>query len=110
MSEIRMSLVDAAKALGLAPNSIRSRWKAGKLRGERDNTGKVWVWIDPTSKRERSKPSSKPSVEGEAGILGDVISTLREELVQVRSERDLLADRAAAADRHDFRGRPGAGD
>lgn len=32
-------------------------------------------------------------------MLGDVISTLREELVQVRAERDLLADRAAAADR-----------
>jgi hypothetical protein len=99
MEATRMSLADAGKALGIATNSVRSRWKAGHLRGERDNSGKVWVWIDEASKSSRSKPSSKGSIEGEASALRDVISTLREELVQVRSERDLLADRAAAAER-----------
>jgi hypothetical protein len=98
-----MSLVDAAQSLNLAPNSVRSRWKAGKIRGERDNTGKVWVWIDPTSKRDRSKPSSKVSTkassEGDADTLRDVIGTLREELVQIRAERDQLAESASMADR-----------
>lgn len=56
MSEIRMSLADAAIALGIAPNSVRSRFKAGKIRGERDNLGKLWVWLDQAA--EGSKPSS----------------------------------------------------
>lgn len=99
MEATRMSLADAGKALGIATNSVRSRWKAGHLRGERDNAGKVWVWIDEASKASRSKPSSKGSTEGEASALRDVIGTLREELVQIRAERDELAERASTADR-----------
>lgn len=99
MPEVRMSLAEAAKALDLAPNSVRSRWKSNKIRGERDNAGKVWVWIDPASERKRSKPSSQLSIESEAGALRDVIGTLREELMQIRAERDELAERASTADR-----------
>lgn len=99
MEPVRMSLADAGKALGIAPNSVRSRWKSGKIRGERDNSGKVWVWVDPVSEPKRSKPSAQPSTEGNAGMMRDVICTLREELVQIRAERNELAERASAADR-----------
>ena len=76
MGEIRMSLADAATLLGIAPNSVRSRFKVGKIRGERNNQGKLWVWLDHTgqgskqdssnlsiegSKRDRSKPSNEGS-------------------------------------------------
>lgn len=91
---VRMSLADAGVALGIAPNSVRSRWKAGKLRGERDNTGKVWVWIDQIE--VRSKPSTKPSIEG---VLRDHIRSLSEEIGHLREERDALTIRAAEADR-----------
>ena len=66
MADIRMSLADAAMVLGIAPNSVRSRFKAGKLRGERDNQGKIWVWLDDAAQHtggSKSKPS-KPSIEG----------------------------------------------
>ena len=46
MAEERVSLTEAATLLGIAPNSVRSRFKAGKLRGERDNKQRIWVWID----------------------------------------------------------------
>jgi len=62
--EVRMSLADASAILKVAPNTIRSRFKAGKLKGERDNTGKIWVWIDPDIKASKvriSKPSMKVS-------------------------------------------------
>ena len=64
MAKVRMSLADAGALLGLAPNSVRSRFKAGKLRGERDNEGKLWVWLDPDEQgasKASIEPPSKPS-------------------------------------------------
>ena len=78
MEAVRMSLADAGKVLGIATNSVRSRWKAGHLRGERDNAGKVWVWIDPTSDVRPSKPATKASTEGEVTALREHIATLND--------------------------------
>lgn len=89
--EVRMSLADAASLTGVATNTIRSRFKAGKIRGERDNAGKIWVWIDPDLKGSKSK-SSKPSIEGSNDAS---IEVLREQLE--RSQKELLALREKAA-------------
>ena len=99
MEAVRMSLADAGKVLGIATNSVRSRWKAGHLRGERDNAGKIWVWIDPTSDVRPSKPATKASTEGEVTALREHIATLTDQLMQARTERDQLAARASDADR-----------
>ncbi len=99
MEAVRMSLADAADHLGLAVNSVRSRWKAGKIRGERDNSGKVWVWLEPGSDVRKSKPLSQPSIEGEVNALREHIRSLNEQVFQVRTERDALAVRASDADR-----------
>jgi len=113
MGEVRMSLADASALLGIAPNSVRSRFKAGKIRGERDNQGKVWVWLDPDnmgSKPPFSKPSkliipevSNPSIEGfeqsRFEALESHLRTLTEQLALAQSELTLLRPRASAADR-----------
>lgn len=107
MSEVRMSLADAAAVLGIAPNSVRSRWKAGKIKGERDNTNKVWVWIDTEkaandegSKKEVSKPS-KRDLEGfesrEIKALQDHVKTLGEQLAIATAELSDLRPKAADA-------------
>ena len=107
MSEVRMSLTDAAAVLGIAPNSVRSRWKAGKIKGERDNTNKVWVWIDTEkaandegSKKESSKPS-KRDLEGFEGreikALQDHVKTLGEQLAIATAELSDLRPKAADA-------------
>lgn len=105
MADIRMSLADAATALGIAPNSVRSRFKSGKLRGERDNQGKIWVWLDdatPPAEPSKSK-SSKPSIEGfEQGqikALEGHIRTVTEQLDLAQAELASLRPRASAADR-----------
>lgn len=109
-----MSLADAGLTLGIAPNSVRSRFKAGKIRGERDNQGKLWVWLDPEA--ESSKPSpSKPSIEGskrdrskasDGGSNKAHIEALEAHIRTVTSQLDLaqaevsaLRIRASAADR-----------
>lgn len=65
MAKVRLSLAEAADRLGIAPNSVRSRWKAGKIEGSRDNTGKIWVYLDPAAAAEveASSNPSKPSIE-----------------------------------------------
>lgn len=88
--EVRMSLADASALLKVAPNTIRSRFKSGKIRGERDNAGKIWVWIDPDnlgSKRHTSKPSNAATFEA-----------LKVQLHRANDELDVLRPKAAMAD------------
>lgn len=107
MPEVRMSLAEAAAVLGIAPNSVRSRWKAGKIKGDRDNANKVWVWIDTektandgASKKDISKPS-KQDLEGfesrEIKALQDHVKTLGEQLAIATAELADLRPKAADA-------------
>lgn len=103
--EARMSLADAAALTGVAPNTIRSRFKSGKIRGERDNAGKIWVWIDPNqlvSKRRISKPSTEGSKDTAIEALSAQLEQAQIELKDLRTkatrvdqleaERTLLMD------------------
>jgi hypothetical protein len=85
-----MSLADAAIALGIAPNSVRSRFKAGKIRGERDNLGKLWVWLD-----HAAEGSNRPHIEA----LEAHLRTLTDQLNLAQVEVSALRIRASAADR-----------
>lgn len=95
--EVRMSLTDAAVLMNVAPNTIRSRFKSGKIRGERDNAGKIWVWVDPDldgSKQRISKPSkssSNPSNDA-------AFEALKVQLHRANDELDVLRPKAAMAD------------
>lgn len=96
MPEVRMSLVEASAALGIAQNSVRSRFKSGKIRGERDNRGRIWVWVDPASapsKRRVSNSSIEPNIE----VLKGHIETLTEQLSLANLELADLRPKAAAA-------------
>jgi predicted site-specific integrase-resolvase len=97
MPEVRMSLAEAAAQLGIAPNSVRSRFKAGKLRGERDNSGRIWVWIDPSeagSTRRQEASISKPSTEFEVETLKTQISDLKDQIADLREDRDAWRQQA----------------
>lgn len=104
MSEIRMSLKQAGELLGLKPNSVRSRFKKGKLRGEADNMGKLWVWIDPTkliNDQGSKEPSSKASLErlevNEIKALRDHLKVTTEQLDKANAEIADLKPRAMDA-------------
>jgi len=108
-----MSLADAAIALGIAPNSVRSRFKAGKIRGERDNSGKLWVWLDTEegskkltsnpsiegSKSAASNPRSKGSNGAHINALEAHLRTLADQLHLAQAEATTLRIRASEADR-----------
>lgn len=116
-TEKRVSLAEAAEILGIAPNSVRSRFKAGKLRGERDNNQRIWVWIDreiiandKSSKAAISKPSKsvskgslepsiEPSNESTINALEAHVKTLAEQLALANAELLELRPKAAAVER-----------
>ena len=95
--ELRMSLAEAAALTKTPLNTLRSRWKAGKVRGERDNAGKIWVWVDTDldgSKQRISKPSksvSNPSNDS-------AFEALKVQLHRANDELDVLRPKAAMAD------------
>ena len=93
MSEVRMSLKEAGKLLGLKPNSVRSRYKKGSIRGEADNMGKIWVYIDPTKVANdigSKEPTSKVTIEGyesnEIKALKDHLKATGEQLEKAQAE------------------------
>lgn len=92
MPEVRMSLAEAGAALGLAPNSVRSRYKAGKLRGERDNSGRIWVWVDPSASKF-SKNSIEPNFEGKSDTFEpDIFRRIAVLEAELEGERRLSAE------------------
>lgn len=83
MADVRMSLREASEATGIPANTLRSRYKAGKLRGERDNAGRLFVWIDPTAQSSKSKVSNSSKQvrnDGELEALKGHIVTLERQL------------------------------
>ena len=88
-----MTLKAAAGLLGIHPNSVRSRYKKGKLRGEADNTGKIWVFVDP-SKVANDLGSMKPTMkvtkevrnDSEINALKDHLKATTEQLEKAQAE------------------------
>lgn len=101
MAKVRMSLKEAGEVLGIKPNSVRSRWKKGNLDGQTDNSGKVWVMIDPDEealKEGSSRTHSKGSIEGfETKALEVAFTALSEQLETAKAEIDQLRPKAIEA-------------
>ena len=100
-SKQRLSLKDAADVLELSENGVRSRYKMGKLEGERDNTGKIWVFVDPNPKSSKvtlkpSKKSKSPDFEPASNLSKRLINLVEEELHTLRTERDALKAQIAS--------------
>ena len=88
-----MSLAEASALTKTPQNTLRSRWKSGRIRGERDNAGKIWVWVDPNltgSKKRTSKPSK--------GSNDAAIGALTAQLERAQGEIETLRPKAALAD------------
>lgn len=96
--EQKFSLEAAGKLFGITANAMRARAKKTpeKYRMERDNGGKIWLWIDPqmlSSVNAREKPA-KGSKRDE---LKASIEALKEHTEVVATLRERLAAEAARA-------------
>ena len=96
----KFSLEAAGKLLGVSANAVRARAKKNPdlYQVERDNSGKIWVWIDPEN-LQRLKVSKTNSIGSTSDGLKASIEVLRERLlIAERGEAAALA-RAEAAER-----------
>ena len=100
-AERRLTVHEAAEALGTSTDAVRMRARRGTLRSEKGDDGRVYVYVDPSVEEPNAdEPSVKSNVQGEGyaelvedlrdqvGYLRDQLSTRDEEL---RRKDHLLA-------------------
>ena len=86
----RLSLKQVGELLGIGESAVRARFKAGKLAGERDNQGKIWVHVEPSLQC----PAKRRPDEGS---LRDLVEVMKAQIAALTAERDALRPQAAEA-------------
>jgi hypothetical protein len=79
----RLSVADAAVALGSTVDALRKRVQRGSIEYERDDEGHVWILLDPDRTRpDTGQDADRMRFEREELISAnnEVIATLREQL------------------------------
>jgi hypothetical protein len=89
----RVSLKDAAELLGLTESGARARFRRGELQGERDNTGKIWVYVAPAM-QVAVQPAKQPHKSSDNEASRELAAVLKDQLAAITAERDTY--RAAA--------------
>ena len=96
----RLTVPQAAEALGVTVDAVRGRIRRGKLEAEHDDTGTVYVWVAAPEGDSRgpSATSRRPSNDQAERIedLRDQVAYLREQLEEA-NERDRENRRIIAA-------------
>src|SRR5215210_712427 len=86
----RLTVPQAAEALGVTVDAVRGRIRRGKLEAEHD-AGAVYVWIDASEEADSRGPSStsqRPSTD-----LAERIEDLREEVGYLREQLQHATER-----------------
>jgi hypothetical protein len=84
----RLSVVQAARALGLTESGVRKRVSRGTLPHERDENGTVWVFVDPVETVSGTFPDTRLDAERDALLdtLTDQIATLKDQVRYLQAE------------------------
>ena len=87
----RLSVAQAARALGLTESGVRKRVSRGTSPHERDENGTVWVFVDPLETVSGTPLDTHLDAERDALLdtLRDQVGTLKDQVryLQVESER-----------------------
>jgi hypothetical protein len=86
-----VSVYRAAEILGVTVDAIRKRVSRGTIPHERDEDGRVWVLLDTdqdTSSKVHDTDQPQSDVTALISAKDETIATLREQLEDVRRERD----------------------
>ncbi|MBF0563425.1 MAG: hypothetical protein HQL37_15755 [Alphaproteobacteria bacterium] len=91
----RLSVTDAALRLGVSVDTVRRRLKNHEIEGQRDNTGKGWVFIPANTETEAGVPPQPkpPSFQPQSAPRSDLLDHLlreNERLWETLRDRDGL--------------------
>src|ERR671910_2391186 len=84
----RLSVAQAARALGVTESGVRKRVARGTLPHERDENGTVWVFVDPVQ-TVSGTPSDSPTDEVRDTVLDalrDQVATLKYQVRYLQAE------------------------
>jgi hypothetical protein len=95
---LRLGIADAAVRLGVSPDTIRRRIKRGKLQGNRDNTGKLWIVLPAGFAQARAPLPEQPAAyvpmqQDQSAVIDELrnhVVSLRSELDRAHAEQDRL--------------------
>ena len=81
----RLTVQEAAEALGTTVDAVRMRARRGSLESEKEPDGRVYVYLNDDS----SETKHRPNIESDALILAkeETIALLREQLSEEREAR-----------------------
>lgn len=99
----KFNLEAAGRLLGISASAMRARAKKSPdiYQFERDNRGRIWVWIDPESLPELQpamKPTKAPPLKAETGELKAAIQAMRDHVEAVATAADLQEQITALRD------------
>src|SRR5215212_6714980 len=84
----RLSVAQAARALGLTESGVRKRVARGTLPHERDENGTVWVFVDPLQTVSGTPPDDQANEVRDTILdtLRDQVATLKDQVRYLQAE------------------------
>ena len=84
----RVTIQEAARRLGVKEDAIRKRIQRGSIRHEKDEDGRVYVWVDTTQDARRTSQDTQDTTQDERlEDLKDQVGYLRRQLAEEREAR-----------------------
>jgi excisionase family DNA binding protein len=78
----RLTVAEAAEALGVSPSAVRKRVERGTLAADKDGDGRLFVYLDPTeTRRETPRDTSR-----DRDSRDELVEELREQNRFLRAE------------------------
>jgi excisionase family DNA binding protein len=87
----RLTVAEAAKVLGITESGVRKRVQRSQIPHERDDGGRVWVWVSPGETRQaesRDEPDqSRDEPDQSASTFVQMLSRIEDLREQLAAER-----------------------
>lgn len=86
----RVTVQEAAQRLGISQDAVRQRVRRGSMRYDKDDKGRVYVYLDPTNTRPMVVHDAPRDTVHEASRNDELVTELRDRIRFLETE---LADR-----------------
>src|SRR5215213_6393035 len=94
----RVTVQEAAQRLGISQDAVRQRIRRGSMRHDKDDKGRVYVYLDPTDTRPTSVHDAPRNIVPDASRSNELVTELRDRIQFLETE---LADRKEESRRKD---------
>jgi excisionase family DNA binding protein len=94
----RVTVQEAAQRLGISQDAVRQRIRRGSMRHDKDDKGRVYVYLDPTNTRPTPVHDAPSATVHDVSRSNELVTELRNRIQFLETE---LTDRKEEARRKD---------